>query len=67
MKIIDSSPHKQNKYIPGTDIFITDKSILKKETPDIIIILPWNLETEIYSLLRNKLKFKKRIVSINKL
>ena len=67
MKIIDSSPHKQNKYIPGTDIFITDKSILKKETPDIIIILPWNLETEIHYLLRNKLKYKKRIVSINKL
>lgn len=66
-KIIDSSPHKQNKYIPGTDIFITDKSILKKETPDIIIILPWNLEKEIYPLLRNKLNYKKRIVSINKL
>ena len=33
--------------MPGSHIPIVDESIIKKEKPDFIIILPWNLKIEI--------------------
>ncbi len=44
---IDASPHKQNKYMPGSHIPVVSEDILKQDKPDYIIILPWNLRTEI--------------------
>lgn len=45
--VVDASPHKQNKYLPGTHIPVVDKDEIKKYKPDYVIILPWNLKTEI--------------------
>lgn len=45
--IVDRSPHKQNKYMPGSHIPIVKESKLRESKPDYILILPWNLEKEI--------------------
>jgi len=45
--VVDASPHKQSKYLPLSHIPIVSEDILKKEKPDYIIILPWNLKDEI--------------------
>lgn len=45
--VIDKSPHKQNKYLPGSHIPIVSEDILETKHPDYIIILPWNIKDEI--------------------
>jgi SAM-dependent methyltransferase len=45
--VVDASPYKQGKYLPLSHIPIVSEDILKKEKPDYIIILPWNLYDEI--------------------
>jgi SAM-dependent methyltransferase len=44
---VDRSPHKQNKYLPGSHIPVYDEEYLKKAQPDYILILAWNLREEI--------------------
>jgi 2-polyprenyl-3-methyl-5-hydroxy-6-metoxy-1,4-benzoquinol methylase len=45
--VVDASPHKQGKYLPLSHIPIVSEDTLKKEKPDYIIILPWNIKDEI--------------------
>ncbi|NOT36014.1 MAG: methyltransferase domain-containing protein [Saprospiraceae bacterium] len=45
--IVDASPHKQNKFIPGMHIPVVSEDKIKTEKPDYIVILPWNLKEEI--------------------
>lgn len=45
--VVDRNPAKQNKYLPGSRIPIVDEDWLKRERPDFIIILPWNLKAEV--------------------
>ena len=45
--IIDDSPLKQNKYIPGTSIKIYNSKILLSKPPTYIIILAWNVYKDI--------------------
>ena len=45
--IVDKNPAKQGKFMPGSRIPIVDESWLQKTNPDVILILPWNLEAEI--------------------
>lgn len=45
--IVDSNPHKQGFYLPGSSIPIVDPEILWKQKPDYLLILPWNLTKEI--------------------
>lgn len=49
--VVDASPHKKGKYLPGSHIPIVDESKIAKEKPDFIIILPWNLKHEIVNQL----------------
>jgi len=44
---VDRSPHKQNKYLPGTHIPIKNPDKIKDDKPDYILILPWNIKDEI--------------------
>lgn len=44
---VDSSPHKQGKYLPGTHIPIYSPEAIKETKPDYVVILPWNLREEI--------------------
>ncbi len=45
--VVDKSPYKQGKYLPGSKIPVVDEKMLEIEKPDYIIIFPWNLEEEI--------------------
>jgi len=45
--VVDRNPAKQGKFLPGTYIPIVDEARLHKEHPDYVVILPWNLKTEI--------------------
>ena len=45
--VVDSNPAKQNKYLPGCRIPIVDEARLKQDKPDWVVILPWNLKSEI--------------------
>jgi hypothetical protein len=44
---VDRSPHKQDQYLPGTRIPIYSPDKMKETRPDYVVILPWNLKTEI--------------------
>jgi predicted TPR repeat methyltransferase len=44
---VDRSPHKQGKFLPGTHIPILPLKALFEARPDYVLILPWNLKSEI--------------------
>ena len=44
---VDLNPHKQGKCLPGCDIPIFDPEKLMDDKPEYIVILPWNIGTEI--------------------
>ena len=45
--VVDLNPAKQNQYMPGSRIPIVDEAHLKREKPDYVLLLPWNLKTEV--------------------
>jgi hypothetical protein len=45
--VVDRNPAKQGKYMPGSRIPIVNESILLKNKPDYVVILPWNLKDEV--------------------
>ncbi len=51
--IIDDSKLKQQKYIPGSKIIITNSKILYSKPPKYIIILAWNVYKDILIKLKN--------------
>ena len=45
--VVDRSPYKQGKYMPGSRIPIVSEDRLKSDKPDYVVIFPWNLSAEI--------------------
>lgn len=45
--VVDRNPAKQSKFMPGSRIPIVDENRLRKSKPDYVVILPWNLKSEI--------------------
>ena len=45
--VVDRSPHKQNKFMPGSRIPIVSEERLSVDKPDFVVIFPWNLSDEI--------------------
>ena len=45
--VVDRNPEKQSKFMPGSRIPIVDESYLRDTKPDYVIILPWNLKSEV--------------------
>ena len=45
--VVDASPFKQNRYLPGSHIPVVGIEKITEYKPDFIIILPWNLKNEI--------------------
>ena len=45
--IVDASPYKQGKYLPGSHIQIVSKEAIRRYEPDYVLILPWNIKEEI--------------------
>jgi SAM-dependent methyltransferase len=50
--VVDRSPHKQGKYLPGSRIPIVSEDQIKIEVPDCVVIFPWNLSDEIADQLK---------------
>ena len=46
--VADASPQKQNLFLPASHIPVVDESFIKREKPDFVIILPWNIKEEIF-------------------
>ncbi|WP_338537734.1 class I SAM-dependent methyltransferase [Janibacter terrae] len=49
---VDRNPHKHGLFLPGTHIPIRPPEALDDETPDVVLIMPWNLRTEIAAQLQ---------------
>ena len=45
--VCDAAPSKQSKYLPGTHIPILHPDVLRERKPDIVLILPWNIQAEV--------------------
>ncbi|WP_129777768.1 class I SAM-dependent methyltransferase [Peristeroidobacter soli] len=45
--VVDRNDAKQGKFMPGSRIPIMDDSVIVRDKPDYIVILPWNLRTEV--------------------
>ena len=45
--VVDRNPAKQDKFLPGSRITIVTEAQLKQTRPDYVLILPWNLRTEV--------------------
>lgn len=44
---VDRSPHKHGRFLPGSHIPIHHPDRVREEKPDLVLILPWNLQEEI--------------------
>jgi SAM-dependent methyltransferase len=49
--VVDRSPAKVGKYLPGSRIPVVDENRIAKEQPDYVLILPWNLRDEVVAQL----------------
>ena len=45
--IVDRNPYKHGRFTPGMRIPIRDPGLLTMDRPDVVLALPWNLETEL--------------------
>ena len=45
--VVDASPHKQGRFLPGSRIPVLGEKTLRRTRPDFVLVLPWNLRTEI--------------------
>lgn len=45
--VVDASPHKQGRHLPGSRIPVVEEARIRESRPDFVVILPWNLREEI--------------------
>lgn len=45
--VCDAAPSKQGKYMPGSHIPIETPEALAREKPEVVLILPWNIASEV--------------------
>ncbi len=45
--VCDAAPSKQGKYLPGSHVPIYAPEKLKAEKPDVVVVLPWNISSEV--------------------
>jgi SAM-dependent methyltransferase len=45
--VVDASPHKHGKFLPGSHIPVVKEDAIRKFKPDYVLILPWNIRKEI--------------------
>lgn len=45
--VVDLSPHKVGKFLPGVHIPVVSVDEIKRQRPDYLLILPWNLREEV--------------------
>ncbi|WP_243439162.1 class I SAM-dependent methyltransferase [Fundidesulfovibrio soli] len=45
--VCDAAPSKQNRFLPGSRLPILPVETLREDKPDVILVLPWNIVSEI--------------------
>jgi 2-polyprenyl-3-methyl-5-hydroxy-6-metoxy-1,4-benzoquinol methylase len=45
--VVDASPYKQNRLLPGSRIPVFSKEKIEAYKPDFVVIFPWNLKNEV--------------------
>lgn len=60
---VDKNPAKQNTLLPGSKIPVKDVEALYQMKPDYVVILPWNLKTEISEQLSDLRAFGTQFVT----
>jgi hypothetical protein len=50
--VVDKNPAKQGKFMPGSRIPIENEKLLIADSPDYVVIFPWNLKKEVTSQLK---------------
>ncbi len=61
--VVDASPHKQGKYLPGSHIPVVNEEDIKKHKPDYVLVLPWNIKEEIMEQLNYIREWNGRFVT----
>lgn len=49
--VVDKNPAKQGQFLPGSRIPIVNENHLRAHRPDIVLVLPWNLQAEVMTQL----------------
>jgi hypothetical protein len=49
--VVDASPYKQGKFLPGSHIPVVHENEISRIKPDYVLILPWNIREEIVNQL----------------
>nr|WP_295775459.1 class I SAM-dependent methyltransferase [Rhodoferax sp.] len=49
--VVDKNPAKRGKFLPGSRIPVVDEAHLRADRPDYVLILPWNLKSEVIAQL----------------
>lgn len=62
--VVDASTYKQGMYLPGSRIPVVDESVIARDKPDVILILPWNLRAEIENQLSYAEEWGARFVTV---
>ena len=52
--VVDNNPMKVGKYLPGSRIPVVSERVLVEDNPEVVLVLPWNLEREVTSRLRDQ-------------
>ena len=60
--LADRNPYKHGRFTPGTRIPVVPPEHLVEDAPDDVLVLPWNLRTEITAQLAEELKPGTRLV-----
>lgn len=61
--IVDSTPYKQGRYLPGVHIPVFAEEYLWQDTPpDYILLLAWNYQKEIVQKLRKRMPGRTKII-----
>jgi SAM-dependent methyltransferase len=47
--VVDRSPHKQGRFLPGSHLPILEPDHVRRDRPAYLLVLPWNLKDEITS------------------
>jgi len=60
--VVDVSPHKQGKVLPGSHIPVVKEDEITRLKPDYVLILPWNIQDEIMDQLNYIRKWSGKFV-----
>ncbi len=60
--VVDMNPHKQGKYLPGSRIPIVGLEHFRSNPPDVVLILPWNLASEIRKVIDAELGAEVKLI-----